>query len=76
MLDNVLGDPDAGIAHTTENIVSLVLALTLNGSLKFIFQPDVTLDQFALCRLSKPQSTFKQVAHKTYDVSFTFVETY
>ena len=76
MLDTDLETPGSGIAHTTENIVSHFLTLTLGGSLKFIFQPDVTLDQFALCRLSKPQTTFKQVAHKTYDVRFTFVETY
>ena len=76
MLDYTVGHPDLGVAHATENIVSHFLSLTLNGSLKFIFQPDVTLDQFALCRLSKTQTTFKQVAHKTYDVSFTFVETY
>ena len=76
MLNNDISNPGNGIAHGTENIVSHFLSLTLNGSLKFIFQPDVTLDQFALCRLSKPQTTFKQVAHKTYNVSFTFVETY
>ena len=76
MLNNTVGHPDLGIAHGTENIVSHFLSLTLNGSLKFIFQPDVNLDQFAICRLSKPQTTFKQVAHKTYNASFTFVETY
>ena len=76
MLDTDLGTSGSGIAHGTENIVSHFLSLTLNGSLKFIFQPDVNLDQFAICRLSKPQTTFKQVAHKTYDASFTFVETY
>ena len=76
MINNQIGNPGNGIAHTTENIVSHFLTLTLGGSLKFIFQPDVTLDQFSLCRLSKPQTTFKQVAHKTYNVSFTFVETY
>lgn len=76
MLNYTVGHPDLGIAHGTENIVSHFLSLTLNGSLKFIFQPDVNLDQFAICRLSKPQTTFKQVAHKTYNASFTFVETY
>ena len=76
MIDNNIDNPGIGIAHTTENIVSHFLTLTLGGSLKFIFQPDVNLDQFSLCRLSKPQTTFKQVAHKTYNISFTFVETY
>ena len=76
MIDNDIDYPANGIAHTTENIVSHFLTLTLGGSLKFIFQPDVNLDQFSLCRLSKPQTTFKQVAHKTYNISFTFVETY
>lgn len=76
MINNQMLSPELGIAHTTENIVSHFLTLTLGGSLKFIFQPDVNLDQFSLCRLSKPQTTFKQVAHKTYNISFTFVETY
>ena len=76
MIDNDIDNPGIGIAHATENIVSHFLTLTLGGSLKFIFQPDVNLDQFSLCRLSKPQTTFKQVAHKTYNISFTFVETY
>tara|TARA_A100001201_G_scaffold23322_2_gene26575 strand:- start:3880 stop:4818 length:939 start_codon:yes stop_codon:yes gene_type:complete len=76
MINNQMLSPELGMAHTTENIVSHFLTLTLGGSLKFIFQPDVNLDQFSLCRLSKPQTTFKQVAHKTYNISFTFVETY
>lgn len=58
------------------NIVSHFLTLTMNGNLKFIFQPNEDEDQFSLCLLDKNSTTIKQVAHKTYEVSFTFVETY
>lgn len=79
--ENFIFDKPAGIVNmpivpATEDIMSNFLSLTLNGALKFIFQPDYTLDQFAICTLAKNSTTITQVAHKTYDVSFTFVETW
>ena len=76
MFDNNIDDTSLWTIHTNENIISHFLTLTLNGSLPFIFQPDVNLDQLAICRLDKPTTKIKQVAHKTYDISFTFVESW
>tara|TARA_R100001463_G_scaffold2964_4_gene12294 strand:+ start:1300 stop:2241 length:942 start_codon:yes stop_codon:yes gene_type:complete len=75
LLDS-LPEGTLSVAPSTLNIVSHFLSLTLNGNLKFVFQPNQNEDQFALCTLAKNSTTIKQVAHKTYDVSFTFVETY
>jgi len=76
MVDNVINDPESWITHSSENIMSHFLTLTLNGSLPFIFQPDVNLDQLAICRLDKPSTSIKQVAHKAYSISMNFVESW
>jgi len=77
--ENFLFDkPSSGlflsISPATEDIMANFLSLTMNGTLKFIFQPNKDEDQFSMCRLAKNKTTITQVAHKTYDVSFTFVE--
>ena len=63
-------------AAKKESILSHFYTLTLGGTIPFIFQPDKTKDDFAICRLDKSSFTAKQVAHQTYDVSMTFVETW
>ena len=59
-----------------ESILSHFYTLTLGGTIPFIFQPDKTKDDFAICRLDKSSFTAKQVAHQTYEVAMTFVETW
>ena len=59
-----------------ESIVSSFLNYTLGGQIPFIFQPDNTKKDFVICRLSKSNSTIKQVAPGVYSVTFSFVETW
>ena len=73
------GDSELGNLFSVpkkENILANFYTLTLGGTLEFLFQPDKTKDDFAICRLDKSSFTAKQVAHQTYDVSMTFVETW
>ncbi len=58
------------------SIVSSFLNFTLGGQIPFIFQPDNTKQDFAICKLDKASSTIKQVAHGVYSVSMVFVETW
>ncbi len=54
---------------------STFFKLTFNGKLPFIFQPDMEVNEFALCRLtSQPQ--FRKVADNLYSTSFTVTETW
>ena len=50
---------------------------TLNGTLKFIFQPDSTdnsPDGFAICTLDQNGIQMRQSSHKTYDISLKIRE--
>ena len=50
---------------------------TLNGTLKFIFQPDSTdnsPDGFAICILDQSGIRMTQTRHKTYDISLKIRE--
>ena len=42
----------------------------------WIFQPDKTKQDFAICRLDKKSMAIKQVAFGVYSVSMSFVETW
>ena len=67
---------DSNEGTHTDNIVGNFLNFTLGGQIPFIFQPDNTKQDFAICRLDKASSTIEQVAHGVYSVSMTFVETW
>ena len=59
-----------------DNIIGSFLNFTLGGQIPFIFQPDNTKQDFAICRLDKSASNIKQVAPGVYSISMTFVETW
>ena len=68
---------DSGFTWDEDSsIVSSFLNFTLGGQIPFIFQPDNTKQDFAICKLDKASSTIKQVAHGVYSVSMVFVETW
>ena len=46
---------------------------TINLGLPFIFQPDSTIEEYAICRVNSPMS-FNQVANNVYDVALDIVE--
>ena len=70
------GSPSGFTWDEDSSIVSSFLNFTLGGQIPFIFQPDNTKQDFAICKLDKASSTIKQVAHGVYSVSMVFVETW
>ena len=60
-----------GLKH---NFYTRVINGTLGGALPFIFQPDSTRDDYAICRFDQNSFDFKQVAYNTYNVSLRIME--
>ena len=56
-----------------QDFLSKVYAGTNGFQLPFIFQPDSTVEEYAICRVNSPMS-FNQVANNVYDVSLDVVE--
>lgn len=56
-----------------QDFLSKVYAGTNGFQLPFIFQPDSTVEEYAICRVNSPMS-FNQVANNVYDVSLDIVE--
>ena len=52
------------------------MGLTFNGSLPFLFNPDSSADnkEFAICKIDQDSISYKQVAFRTWDVSFVIRE--
>ena len=79
-LDNVYAKPLITPASEwfdhDSSIIGTFLNFTMGGQLPFIFQPDNTKQDFAICRLDKAASTAKQVAPGVYSLSMVFVETW
>ena len=65
-------DNDSGV-HT-DNIVGNFLTFTMGGQIPFIFQPDNTKQEFAICKLDKPSLNINQEANGVYSASMTFRE--
>ena len=63
-------------AKIKDNFLNSFLALSLGGSLKFIFQPDKTKKDFCMCVLDQSGASITQSSPGMYDVSLTFVETW
>ena len=57
-----------------ESFVGTFLNISLGGKLRFIFQPDNTVEEFAICKIPQKSISIKQVAHGTYSISMTFLE--
>ena len=58
-----------------DNFASKVLP-TINLGLPFIFQPDSTVEEYAIVRANSDSVTFNQVANNVYDVSMSLTETF
>ena len=79
MFDNVFhddGTPSSWTNHTTENITSHFMTLTMNGQLPFLFQPDDSKDTYAMCRLRSNSFSVQQSAPNLYTCKMTFDETW
>tara|TARA_R110002020_G_scaffold290190_1_gene505666 strand:+ start:11615 stop:12727 length:1113 start_codon:yes stop_codon:yes gene_type:complete len=57
-----------------ESIVGTYLTRTLGGSLKHIFQPDNTKNEFYLVKLDQNSTSITQVAHGVFDISLKFTQ--
>tara|TARA_R100000781_G_scaffold21495_2_gene16168 strand:+ start:11171 stop:12295 length:1125 start_codon:yes stop_codon:yes gene_type:complete len=57
-----------------ESIIGTYLSRTLGGSLKHIFQPDNTKDEFYLVKLDQSSISIDQVSPGIFDVSLKFVQ--
>ena len=66
-------DADVDGTHK-DNLIGNFLTFTLGGQLQFIFQPDNTKQDFAICKLDKPSLDIKQEANGVYSISMTFRE--
>jgi len=62
-----------GLKH---NFYTRVVNGTLGGALPFIFQPDSTIDDYAICRFEQNSFKFRQQAPDLYEVSVKIVETW
>jgi len=69
-------DGSTAVTHSTENITSHFMGLTLNGQLPFIFQPDETKAAMALCRLKSNSFSVQQSAPNLYTCKMSFEETW
>ena len=79
MFDNVFdadGSSTSWANHTTENITSHFMTLTMNGQLGFLFQPDDTKNTFAWCKLRSNSFSVQQSAPNLYTCKMTFDETW
>ena len=79
MFDNVFdayGESTSWANHTTENITSHFMTLTMNGQLGFLFQPDDTKGTFAWCKLRSNSFSVQQSAPNLYTCKMTFDETW
>ena len=59
-----------------DSIVANWMNFTMNGTLKFLFQPNSTKQDFAICRLSSNIVKIQQTATNLYEFSATIVETW
>ena len=57
-----------------DNFIDKVFHGTNSFQLPFIFQPNSSVEEFAICRITNDSATFTQVANNVYDVSLDIVE--
>ena len=52
------------------------MGLTFNGALPFLFNPDSSAEdkEFAICKIDQSSISYKQVAFRTWNVSFVIRE--
>ena len=79
MFDNVFEDDGSSTSwanHSTENLVSHVMTLTMNGQLGMLLQPDDTKNTFAWVKLRSNSFSVQQAAPNLYTCKMTFDETW
>ena len=70
------GSVDAGTETFSikDNFLSKVFAGTNGFQLPFIFQPDSTVEEYAIARVNANSVTMNQVANNVYDISLDIIE--
>ena len=56
------------------NFVGTVLSKTLGGKLKFIWQPNVDVEEFYICTIPENTISITEVSNKVYNISFKVEE--
>ena len=77
MFDNVFdadGESTSWANHSTENLVSHVMTLSMNGQLGMLLQPDDTKNTFAWVKLRSNSFSVQQSAPNLYTCKLTFDE--
>ena len=65
----------SGSANIKQDFLSKVMP-TINLGLPFIFQPDSTVEEYAIARVNANSVTMNQVANNVYDISMSISETF
>ena len=65
----------SGSANIKQDFLSKVMP-TINLGLPFIFQPDSTVEEYAIARVNANSVTMNQVANNVYDISMSITETF
>ena len=68
-----VNNPDFNIK---QDFLSKVYAGTNGFQLPFIFQPDSTVEEYAIARVNANSVTMNQVANNVYDISMSITETF
>ncbi len=79
MFDNQFteeGNRQSYQTHTTENLVSHVMSLTMNGAIPMILQPDDTINTFCMVRLKSNNFSIQQSAPNLYTAKLFFEEVF
>ena len=71
-------DSDSFTFNTSDtdkpNFVGSVLSKSLGGKLKFVWQPNVDVEEFYICTIPQNKIDISEVSNKVYNVSFTVEE--
>jgi len=67
---------DTETFNIKQDFLSKVYAGTNGFQLPFIFQPDSTVEEYAIARVNANSFTMNQVALNTYDISLSITETF
>lgn len=74
------GDPGGGLDNQwiglKHDFYSRVIHGTLGGALPFIFQPDSTKDDYAVCRFDQDSFVFRQILPDIWEISLKIIETW
>ena len=75
LIDNDETEDDNETLLTSNNFYSQVIHKTA-GNLPFIFQPDNTINDYAICRFDQKSFQFTQTAPSLYSVKTKIIESW